>query len=118
MKDSAATPHPDPLYALMLRLGEVGELDMFVNLDEQGFEGFTRANWNVFANVSSHGTRPSEIARRLGIRDQSVGALLLKLEDQDYVERVPIPRMSGLGWSCVPSGGAWPTSAPLPSSRT
>lgn len=45
----------------------------------------------LFAHIDLEGTRPTEIARRLGVSKQAVGQLLAELEAMEAVVRVPDP---------------------------
>lgn len=45
----------------------------------------------VFPHIDLDGTRPSEIARRMGISKQAVGQLVAELEAMGAVERTPDP---------------------------
>lgn len=49
------------------------------------------AHTNLFPHIDLDGTRPSEIARRVGISKQAVGQLVAELEAMGAVERVPDP---------------------------
>jgi len=89
--ETPAGDHPYPLYALMLWAAERAESDFFYDLELDGFPGLTRSNWQVFANVPPQGTRPTEIARLLAIRTQSVSTLVRDLERLGYVERLSDP---------------------------
>lgn len=46
---------------------------------------------SVFPHIDLQGTRPSEIARRMGISKQAVGQLVADLEAMGAVERCPDP---------------------------
>lgn len=45
----------------------------------------------VFPHIDLEGTRPSEIARRMGISKQAVGQIVADLEAMGAVERLPDP---------------------------
>ncbi len=49
------------------------------------------AHTKVFPHIDLDGTRPTELARRMGISKQAVGQLVADLEDMGVVERVPDP---------------------------
>ncbi len=49
------------------------------------------AHTNLFPHIDLDGTRPTELARRLGISKQAVGPLVAELEGMGMLERVPDP---------------------------
>ena len=49
------------------------------------------AHTKLFPHIDLAGTRPTELARRLGISKQAVGPLVADLEAMGVVERVPDP---------------------------
>jgi len=49
------------------------------------------AHTRLFPHIDLAGTRPTEIARRVGISKQAVGQLVADLEAMGVVERVPDP---------------------------
>jgi len=64
---------------------------MLERLHERGFDDFDAAYINVFQYPGPQGTRPSELAARLGISKQALNYLLGELERLDYLERRPDP---------------------------
>jgi DNA-binding transcriptional ArsR family regulator len=50
------------------------------------------AHTRLFPHIDLGGTRPSELARRLGVSKQAVGPLIAELEQMGVVERVPDPK--------------------------
>lgn len=52
---------------------------------------FRAAHTSVLPHIDLAGTRPTELARRMGISKQAVGQLIAELEAWGTVERVPDP---------------------------
>src|SRR6266516_4338131 len=87
-----AEPFGPPLIGALLRVpwGAV-QRHMLERLHERGFDDFDAAYLNVFQYPGPQGTRPSELAARLGISKQALNYLLGELERLDYLERRPDP---------------------------
>ena len=64
---------------------------MLQRLHERGFDDLDAAHLNVFQYPGPQGTRPSELATRLGVSKQALNYLLGELERLDYLERRPDP---------------------------
>ena len=60
-------------------------------LTSQGLDGLTSAESMVFPYLDREGTRPAELARRLGITRQSTQTLIRGLESKGLVELVDDP---------------------------
>lgn len=84
------------------KMGSVGQLLMRCArlFDEQAAERvpvpdgaprMRRSHTALFPHIDLEGTRPSEIARRMGISKQAVGQLIKELEAMQAVVRVPDP---------------------------
>lgn len=65
---------------------------MLERLHEQGYDDIDAPHLNVFLHPGPQGTRPSELAARLGISKQALNYLLGQLERLGYLEREPDPR--------------------------
>ena len=89
---SAALPFGPPLIGALLRIPwEAVQRHMLQRLHERGFDDLDAAHLNVFQYPGPQGTRPSELANRLGISKQALNYLLGELERLDYLERRPDP---------------------------
>src|SRR5215213_11183069 len=81
-----------PLIGALLRMPwEAVQRHMLERLHERGFDDFDAAYLNVFQYPGPQGTRPSELAARLGITKQALNYLLGELERLDYLKRQPDP---------------------------
>jgi DNA-binding MarR family transcriptional regulator len=87
--ESAVGP---PLIGALLRFPwEAVQRHMLERLHERGFDDLDAAHMNVFQYPGPQGTRPSELAARLGVSKQALNYLLGELERSGYVERQPHP---------------------------
>ncbi|MGH3136747.1 MAG: MarR family winged helix-turn-helix transcriptional regulator [Gaiellaceae bacterium] len=80
-----------PLIDLLLRGFRWFEDGLLSQLDEAGWPEVTRAHSLVFAHLDQAGTRPSELAKRIGISRQAVNQTLGELVELGLVEIVPDP---------------------------
>ncbi len=64
---------------------------MIERLHEHGFDDLDAAHLNVLLYPGPQGSRPSELAARLGMSKQAVNYLLGELERRGYIERRPDP---------------------------
>ena len=80
-----------PLIDLLLRGFRWFEDGLLSRLAEAGWPEITRAHSLVFAHLDSEGTRPSELARRIGISRQAVNQTLGELVALGLIEVVPDP---------------------------
>jgi DNA-binding MarR family transcriptional regulator len=80
-----------PLIDLLLRGYRWFEDSLLSRLDEAGWPEITRAHSLVFAHLDLGGTRPSELARRIGITRQAVNQTLGELVALGLVALVPDP---------------------------
>src|SRR5215218_8192357 len=88
----AAEPFGPPLIGALLRVPwEAVQRHMLERLHERGFDDFDAAYLTVFQYPGPQGTRPSELAARLGISKQALNYLLGELERLGYLERRPDP---------------------------
>src|SRR5215216_2938682 len=91
-KAAEAEPFGPPLIGALLRVPwEAVQRHMLERLHERGFDDFDAAYINVFQYPGPQGTRPSELAARLGISKQALNYLLGELERLGYLERRPDP---------------------------
>ena len=60
-------------------------------VDRSGIRGLTAAHGRLMAELEPAGTRPSQLAARLGVTKAAVGQLLEKLEKRGLVVRAPDP---------------------------
>src|SRR5215208_6716774 len=87
-----AEPFGPPLIGALLRVPwEAVQRHMLERLHERGFDDFDAAYINVFQYPGPQGTRPSELAARLGISKQALNYLLGELERLGYIQRQPDP---------------------------
>ena len=80
-----------PLIDLLLRGFRWFEDGLLSRLDEAGWPQITRAHSLVFAHLDREGTRPSELAHRIGISRQAVNQTLGELVELGLVELAPDP---------------------------
>ncbi|MEZ4451216.1 MAG: winged helix DNA-binding protein [Nannocystaceae bacterium] len=95
------TPDPDTLararaasvLQLAMRLGRLADEEAVRRVAAAGgpAAGLRTAHTRLFPHVALEGTRPSEIARRLGVSKQAVGPLIDELCAMGVFERVPDP---------------------------
>ena len=83
----ADAPGPPLIGALLRMPWEAVRARMLERLHANGFEDFDAAYLNVFQYPGPQGTRPSDLAARLGISKQALNYLLGELERLDYLER-------------------------------
>jgi len=60
---------------------------MLEELHDQGYDDIDAPHLNVFLHPGPQGTRPSELAARLGMSKQALNYLLGELERRGYLER-------------------------------
>ena len=88
-----AEPFGPPLIGALLRMPwEAVRRRMLERLHEHGFDDLDTAHLTVFLYPGPQGTRPSELAARLGVSKQALNYLLGQLERLGYIERRPDPR--------------------------
>jgi DNA-binding MarR family transcriptional regulator len=58
---------------------------------ERGYTGLSIAHIAILPHLDSEGARVSTLAERAGMTKQGMGQLVLDIERQGYVERVPDP---------------------------
>lgn len=86
-------PFGPPLIGALLRMPwEAVRRRMLERLHEHGFDDLDSAHLTVFQYPGPQGTRPSELAVRLGVSKQALNYLLGELERLGYIERRPDPR--------------------------
>jgi DNA-binding MarR family transcriptional regulator len=77
-----------PLIGALLRAPwEAVRKRMLEQLHEHGFDDIDAPHVNVFLHPGPQGTRPSELAARLGMSKQALNYLLGELERRGYLER-------------------------------
>jgi DNA-binding MarR family transcriptional regulator len=76
---------------LLLRAQRAFEAELNARLRERGYGDIRLAHSAVFAHVDSEGTRSGELAQRAGMTKQSMGELVVDLEEKGYVERLEDP---------------------------
>ena len=93
-KKSSGFTHVDgaplgpPLIGALLRIPwETVRRRMLERLHERGFDDLDTAHVNVLLYPGPQGSRPSELAARLGMSKQAVNYLLGELERRGYLER-------------------------------
>jgi DNA-binding MarR family transcriptional regulator len=85
---SAEGPVGPPLIGALLRTPwEHVQQRMLERLHEHGFDDLDAAHLRVFQYPGPQGTKPSELADRLGISKQALNYLLGQLERLGYLER-------------------------------
>jgi len=80
-----------PLIDLLLRSFRWFEDGLLARFEEAGWPEITRAHSLVFAHFDREGTRPSELARRIGISRQAVHQTVGELVELGLVELAPDP---------------------------
>ena len=87
-----AKPLGPPLIGALLRMPwETVRRRMLERLHEHGFDDLDAPHLNVLLYPGPQGSRPSELAARLGMSKQAVNYLLGELERCGYIERRPDP---------------------------
>lgn len=87
-----ARPFGPPLVGALLRMPwETVQRHMLEALHERGFDDFDAAYLTVFQYPGPQGSRPSELASRLGMSKQALNHVLGRLERLGYLERLPDP---------------------------
>jgi len=87
-----AKPLGPPLIGALLRMPwETVRRRMLERLHEHGFDDLDAPHLNVLLYPGPQGSRPSELAARLGMSKQAVNYLLGELERRGYLERRPDP---------------------------
>jgi DNA-binding MarR family transcriptional regulator len=85
-------PFGPPMIGVLLRTPwEAVQQRTLERLHDHGFADLDFAHLNVFQYPGPQGTRPSELAARLGITKQALNYLLGELERLDYLKRQPDP---------------------------
>ena len=85
-------PLAPPLIGALLRMPwETVRRRMIERLHEHGFDDLDAPHLNVLLYPGPQGSRPSELAARLGMSKQAVNYLLGELERRGYIERRPDP---------------------------
>lgn len=87
----AKTPTPPPLARLLLERFKWFESGLLRRLSEAGYPGLGVSHSAIFAVLDAEGTRPAEIARRVGVTRQSAHQTIHELVDMGLVELVPDP---------------------------
>lgn len=83
-----AAPLGPPLIGALLRIPwEAVRRRMLDRLHERGFDDLDAPHINVLVYPGPQGSRPSELAARLGMSKQAVNYLLGELERRGYVQR-------------------------------
>jgi DNA-binding MarR family transcriptional regulator len=77
-----------PLARLLLEGFRWFETGLLRALADAGYPGLGVAHSAVFATLDTHGTRPSEIARRLGVTRQSAHQTIHELIEMGLIELV------------------------------
>lgn len=87
-----ARPFGPPLAGALLRVPyQAVQRHMLERLHERGFDDLEPAHMTVFSYPGPQGSRPSELAVRLGVSKQALNYLLGQLERLGYLERKPDP---------------------------
>src|SRR3954471_20579938 len=85
-------PFGPPMIGALLRTPwEAVQQRMLEGLHDHGSADLCFAHLNVFQYPGPQGTRPSELAARLGVTKQALNYLLGELERLEYVQREPDP---------------------------
>ena len=82
-----------PLIGALLRIPwEAVRRRMLERLHEDGFDDLDAPHLTVFLYPGPQGSRPSDLAARLGVSKQALNYLLGELERLGYLERLTDPR--------------------------
>jgi len=76
---------------LLFRCARLLDAHALARLREETGRAVRPAHTRLFPHIDLAGTRPTEIAGRMGISKQAVGVLVADLEAMGVVERVPDP---------------------------
>lgn len=82
---------PENLGALLLRAYRWFDVGLVEALNAAGWPHIRRPHSLVFGHLDLDGTRPAEIARRIGITRQAVNQTLRELEGMGLVRQIPDP---------------------------
>ena len=82
---------PVNLGQLLLRAFQWFDDGLLGQLHAGGWPPITRSHSMVFAHLDKEGTRPSEIARRIGVSRQAIHQVVRELEDMGLVAMEPDP---------------------------
>ena len=86
-------PFGPPLIGALLRIPwEAVRRRMLERLHEDGFDDLDAPHLTVFLYPGPQGSRPSDLAARLGVSKQALNYLLGELERLGYLERLTDPR--------------------------
>lgn len=77
--------------ALLLHAFRWFEDGLLVKLAEAGWPGIRRRHSTLFGHLDPRGTRPAELARRIGVSRQAIHETIRELEAFGLVEQVPDP---------------------------
>ena len=83
---------PDPLIDLSFRAARWLEEGLLARLAAAGWTDVTRAHSHVFAHLDKEGTRPAELARRMGVTRQAAHQTIQELVDRGFLELAADPR--------------------------
>ena len=81
----------DPLIDLSFRAARWLEGGLLARLAAAGWTDVTRAHSQVFAHLDRDGTRPSELARRMGVTRQAAHQTIQELVDRGFLELASDP---------------------------
>ena len=91
-KPVGTSPYGPPLIGALLRMPvEAVRQRMLERLHEHGFDDLAPAHLIVLQYPGPGGTRPSDLAVRLGMSKQALNYLLGELERAGYIERLADP---------------------------
>jgi DNA-binding MarR family transcriptional regulator len=82
---------PQPLGRLLIRAHRAFQTGTNAKLTTLGYSDFGNAKGTLLAQLDPKGTRLTTLAERLGITKQSVSQLVIELEHNGYVQRLPDP---------------------------
>ena len=81
----AGRRHVPSMPAQLLGAAEWFNDALIARMEQAGWPLLSRSQSLLFVRIDDHGTRPAELARRLGITRQSMQELLAKLRDHGLV---------------------------------
>lgn len=67
------------------------ESRILAEMEKAGYSGFSLSHVTITRNLDTEGTRATELARRAGITKQSMGELIIQLEQSGIIKRQPDP---------------------------
>lgn len=76
---------------MLLRVSQIETMNLVEQLHGRGHGAVQRGHIAVLGNTDTEGTRPVELARRLGVTRQAASQLVQEIERRGFLERTADP---------------------------